>query len=79
MFLFRRLFIIAAVLLTLCASAVAQPETTTLFQNVRVFDGKSGTVSAASNVLIKGNIIASVSTADIAVDPKASPTIIAGG
>ena len=79
MFLFRRLFIIAAVLLTLCASAVAQPETTTLFQNVRVFDGKSGTVSAASNVLIKGNIITSVSTADIAVDPKASPTIIAGG
>ena len=79
MFVFRRLFIIAAVLLILCASAVAQPETTTLFQNVRVFDGKSGTVSAASNVLIKGNIIASVSTADIAVDPKASPTIISGG
>jgi imidazolonepropionase-like amidohydrolase len=79
MFLFRRLFIIAAVLLTLCASAVAQPETTTLFQNVRVFDGKSGTVSAPSNVLIKGNIIAGVSAADIAVDPKASPTIIAGG
>jgi imidazolonepropionase-like amidohydrolase len=79
MFLFRRLFIIAAVLLILCASAVAQPETTTLFQNVRVFDGKSGTVSTASNVLIEGNIIASVSTADIAVDPKANPTIIAGG
>jgi imidazolonepropionase-like amidohydrolase len=79
MFLFRRLFIIAAVLLTFCASAVAQSETTTLFQNVRVFDGKSGTVSAPSNVLIKGNIIASVSSADIAVDPKASPTIIAGG
>jgi imidazolonepropionase-like amidohydrolase len=79
MLLFRRLFVITAVLLILCAPAVAQPETTTLFQNVRVFDGKSGTVSAASNVLIKGNIIASVSTADIAVDPKASPTIIAGG
>jgi hypothetical protein len=60
MFLFRRLFIIAAVLLILCASAVAQPETTTLFQNVRVFDGKSGTVSTASNVLIEGYIIASV-------------------
>jgi imidazolonepropionase-like amidohydrolase len=79
MFVFRRLFVITAVLLILCAPAVAQPETTTLFQNVRVFDGKSGTVSAASNVLIKGNIIASVSTADIAVDPKANPTIIAGG
>jgi len=79
MYVFRQLFIIAVVLLILCASAVAQPETTTLFQNVRVFDGKSGTVGPASNVLIKGNIIASVSTADIAVDPKANPTIIAGG
>src|SRR5882757_745686 len=79
MFVFRRLFVITAVLLILCAPAIAQPETTTLFQNVRVFDGKSGTVSAASNVLIKGNIIASVSTADIAVDPKANPTIISGG
>ena len=78
MFAFRRLFLVAAVLLILCASAIAQPETTTLFQNVRVFDGKSGTVGAPSNVLIKGNIIASVSTADIAVDPKASPTIVAG-
>ena len=78
MFVFRRLFLVAAVLLILCASAIAQPETTTLFQNVRVFDGKSGTVGAPSNVLIKGNIIARVSTADIAVDPKASPTIIAG-
>jgi imidazolonepropionase-like amidohydrolase len=79
MFVFRRLFVIAAVLLILCAAASAQPETTTLFQNVRVFDGKSGTVGPASNVLIKGNIIASVSMADIAVDPKANPTIIAGG
>jgi imidazolonepropionase-like amidohydrolase len=79
MTVFRRLFLVAAVLLSLCASAVAQPETTTLFQNVRVFDGKSGMVSAASNVLIKGNTIAGVSAADIAVDPKASPTIIAGG
>jgi imidazolonepropionase-like amidohydrolase len=79
MFVFRRLFLVAAVLLILCASAIAQPETTTLFQNVRVFDGKSGTVSAASNVLIKGNIIARVSMADITVDPQAGATIIAGG
>ncbi len=78
MFVFRRLFLVPAVLLILCASAIAQPETTTLFQNVRVFDGKSGTVGAPSNVLIKGNIIASVSTSDIAVDPKAGATIVAG-
>ena len=78
MFAFRRLCLVPAVLLILCASAVAQPETTTLFQNVRVFDGKSGTVGAPSNVLIKGNIIARVSTADIAVDPKTSATIVDG-
>jgi imidazolonepropionase-like amidohydrolase len=79
MFLFRPLFIVHAVLLGLCASADAQPETATLFQNVRVFDGKSGTIGPASNVLIKGNVIASVSTADIAVDPKLAATIVAGG
>jgi imidazolonepropionase-like amidohydrolase len=79
MFLFRPLFIVHAVLLGLCASAGAQSETATLFQNVRVFDGKSGTIGPASNVLIKGNAIASVSTADIAVDPKSATTIVAGG
>ena len=28
-----------------------------LFQNVRIFDGKSGSLSAPSSVLVKGNII----------------------
>ena len=34
----------------------------TLFQNVRIFDGKGHLLSAPSNVLIKGNIIARIST-----------------
>ena len=29
----------------------------TLFQNVRIFDGKSAALSAPSNVLVKGNVI----------------------
>jgi hypothetical protein len=29
----------------------------TLFQNVRIFDGRSGSLSAPSSVLIMGNII----------------------
>jgi hypothetical protein len=29
------------------------PSSTTLFQNVRIFDGKSGNISPASNVLVK--------------------------
>jgi imidazolonepropionase-like amidohydrolase len=36
-----------------------------LFENVRIFDGKSATLSAPSNVLVKGNLIDQVSTAPI--------------
>jgi imidazolonepropionase-like amidohydrolase len=50
-----------------------------LFQNVRVFDGKSGTVSAPSNVLVIGQTIDRISTAPIAVDQKLSVTAIEGG
>ena len=49
----------------------------TLFQNVRIFDGKSAALSAPSNVLVRGNVIESISTATIAADSAA--TIIAGG
>ena len=81
MSLLRQLFAIKIVLLILYSAAGAQPSANpaTLFQNVRVFDGKSGTLSPVSNVLVDGNIIKSVSTADIAIDPKSPATIIAGG
>jgi len=49
----------------------------TLFQNVRIFDGKSGALSAPSSVLIKGNLIERISTAPIAAEP--GMTVIAGG
>ena len=49
----------------------------TLFQNVRVFDGKSGSLSAPSYVLVKGNTIERISAAPIAADPGV--TILAGG
>jgi imidazolonepropionase-like amidohydrolase len=48
----------------------------TLFQNVRIFDGKGASLSAPSNVLIKGNIIERISTEPIAADPGV--TAIAG-
>jgi hypothetical protein len=35
--------------------AQASPSAT-LFQNVRIFDGKGGALSGASNVLVKGNL-----------------------
>ena len=49
----------------------------TLFEDVRIFDGKSGSLSASSNVLVKGNIIERISAAPIAADPGV--TVVAGG
>ena len=48
-----------------------------LFQNVRIFDGKSSTLSASSNVLVRGNKIERISTSPIAVD--GSTLVIDGG
>jgi imidazolonepropionase-like amidohydrolase len=49
----------------------------TLFQNVRIFDGKSGSLSAPSNVLVKGTTIERISAAPIVADPAI--TVVAGG
>ena len=52
---------------------------TVSFQNVRIFDGKSATVSDASNVLVRGNTIDKISTVAIPVQPEAGTAIIDGG
>jgi imidazolonepropionase-like amidohydrolase len=44
----------------------------TLFQNVRIFDGKSSTLSAPSNVLVRGDTIDRISANSIAVDTNAA-------
>jgi imidazolonepropionase-like amidohydrolase len=54
-------------------------EAVTLFENVRVFDGKGAALSAPSNVLIRGNIIERISAQPIAVDRRADTRIIEGG
>lgn len=51
----------------------------TLFENVRIFDGKSATLSAPSNVLVRGNRIETISTRSIAVDRRADTRVIDGG
>src|SRR5262245_32976412 len=51
----------------------------TLFQNVRIFDGKSGTLSAASHLLVRGNKIEKISTTPLPVDRRADTVIIDGG
>lgn len=51
----------------------------TLFENVRIFDGSSATLSASSHVLVRGNKIETISTQPIAVDRRADTRIIDGG
>ena len=50
---------------------------TTLFQNVRIFDGKSATLSAPSNVLVRNHVIERISASPIAVDTNANVTVVA--
>ena len=62
------IFGIAAVLASILMSlavwpppARAQQSPAVLFQNVRIFDGKSGALSPPSNVLVRNNKIAKIS------------------
>ncbi|HEU4651347.1 MAG TPA: amidohydrolase family protein [Croceibacterium sp.] len=58
------------------AAAPLEPATT-LFQNVRIFDGKSARLSGPSNVLVRGNLIEQISSAAIAPEP--GTRVIDGG
>jgi imidazolonepropionase-like amidohydrolase len=70
--------LIAALALSTAAPVQAPANTPpVLFQNVRIFDGKSSALSAPSNVLVRGNVIERISTSPIAAD--AGATVIAGG
>ena len=51
----------------------------TLFQNVRIFDGKNSALSAPSNVLIKGNTIERISADPISVETNTVRVIAADG
>lgn len=53
--------------LMLAGPTAAQTETAeTLFTNVRVFDGKGSSLSAPTNVLVRGNIIAAIGQGAVA-------------
>jgi imidazolonepropionase-like amidohydrolase len=51
----------------------------TLFQNVRIFDGKSAALSVPSDVLVRGNVIERISQTPIAVDANSDVRVIAAG
>lgn len=54
------------------------PDGTVLFQNVRVFDGKSSELSSPTNVLVRGNKIEKITTGDIPIDRNAGTTVVDG-
>ena len=85
-----RPLVLVAFLLSLCQAGQAQeapgarPSTptggaVTLFQNVRIFDGKGTTLSGPRNVLVRGNTIERISTDPIPTDRSATPMLIDGG
>ncbi len=68
----------------LAAPGPASPATlassdATLFQNVRIFDGKSAALSAPSNVLVRDNTIERISVSPITVEANANVRVIAAG
>src|SRR5262244_3664233 len=59
--------------------AVSAEQTGTLFENVRIFDGKSDALSLTMNVLVRGNTIEKISEAPIFIEHPASTKVVAGG
>ena len=69
----------ALILSTSAAQAQQASGAVTLFNNVRVFDGKGTSLSEPTNVLVRGNLIERISRTPIPVDRSATTTIIDGG
>ena len=60
------------------APAASARSGATLFQNVRIFDGKGATVSPPSNVLVRGNTIDRISVDAISIEPNVNVQVVAG-
>ena len=76
--LFCRTTAFAAVFCLVHTAHAAESPALTLFENVRIFDGKSDTLSGNMNVLIRGNTIETISKEAIPVDDSSPAQIIAG-
>lgn len=81
-------WVLAAFLIGLCQTGAAQEaqqatspadDSITLFQNVRIFDGKNSTLSRPSNVLVRGNQIERIASSAIPTDPGDKAVVIDGG
>ncbi|MEQ5815468.1 amidohydrolase family protein [Marinobacter sp. NFXS11] len=54
------------------------PESSILFENVRIFDGKTTTLSPPSNLLVRGNTIQKISADPITLEGQAGTVVIKG-
>jgi imidazolonepropionase-like amidohydrolase len=76
--------VLAALSIGMCQPSLAQgpsgstPAASVLFQDVRIFDGKSSALSPVSSVLINGNVIKLISATPIAVEGNANVQVVAG-
>lgn len=76
---FHLVTLAAALIAALPSFAQQAPKSVTVFSNVRIFDGKTGALSAPSHVLVRGNVIEKISTTPIATDRRADTKLIDGG
>lgn len=67
----HRRCVLALGLLGVCATGLAHTGDATLFQNVRIYDGRGASLSAPSQVLVRDDRIERISTAPIAPPPDA--------
>jgi imidazolonepropionase-like amidohydrolase len=65
--------------LTAPLNAQTPPPAATVFQNVRIFDGKGSQLSGPSHVLVRGNRIERISSTPIPTDRRADTVLIDGG
>jgi len=75
----RSVVLVLACGLTASLNAQTQPSAATVFQNVRIFDGKVGRLSGPSHVLVRGNRIEQISSTPIPADRRADALLIDGG
>ena len=64
----------ALIFLTSAVQAQQVDGAVTLFNNVRVFDGRGTSLSEPTNVLVRGNLIERISRTPIPVDRRTTTT-----
>jgi imidazolonepropionase-like amidohydrolase len=75
----RSVFLVAALGLATGLNAQAQQPAATVFENVRIFDGKRGQLSGPAHVLVRGNKIERISRTPIPTDRRADTVLVDGG